>query len=421
MVDPISESQLYQNTVANLEQAARVISCDPNILERLKRPKRAVIVSVPVRMDDHTVKVFTGYRVQHNTTLGPWKGGIRYHPSVTLSEVAGLAMLMTFKNSLMHLPLGGAKGGIAVDPSKLSRTEKQNMTRRYTSEISSFIGPQTDITAPDVGTDAQTMAWLMDTYSQEKGYAVPGVVTGKPLEIGGSLGREGATGKGAIFCMEEVAKTMGFKLDSSFTVAVQGFGNVGSHAALYAHELGVKVVAVSDVQGGVYNPSGLPIPKLIEYYQHKKTLSGFDNTEAISNEELLHLKVTCLIPAALDGVIHGENANRVEAKLIVEGANGPVTKEANDLLIKKGVTFIPDILANAGGVIVSYFEWVQDMNSYFWSEEEVNLNLKQLIVPAFQRVWKFSQEKQISIRLAAMAVSVERLQKAMLLRGLYPR
>lgn len=421
MLDPISESDLYQNTVANLEQAAKIINCDPNILERLKRPKRAVIVSVPVRMDNHNVKVFTGYRVQHNTTLGPWKGGIRYHPSVTLSEVAGLAMLMTFKNSLMHLPLGGAKGGVAVDPNKLSRTEKQNLTRRYTSEISSFIGPTVDIPAPDVGTDAQTMAWLMDTYSQEKGYAVPGVVTGKPLEIGGSLGREGATGKGAIFCMEELARSLDIKIDSNFTVAVQGFGNVGSHAALYAFELGAKIHAVSDVGGGVYSSQGLNIPKLLEHYKQNKTLAGFENCEPISNDDLLKLKVTCLIPAALDGVINEQNAHGISAQMIVEGANGPVTKEANDILIKKGVRFVPDILANAGGVIVSYFEWVQDMNSYFWSEEEVNSNLRQLIVPAFKRVWSFAESKQISMRLAAMAVSVERLQKAMLLRGLYPR
>lgn len=420
-MDPITESALFQSVIANLEDAAKVIGADPNIMERLKRPKRSVIVSVPVRMDDHTVKVFTGYRVQHNMTLGPWKGGIRYHESVTLSEVAGLSMLMTFKNSLMHLPLGGAKGGIRVDPTKLSRTEKQNMTRRYTSEIGPFIGPNIDVPAPDVGTDAQTMAWLMDTYSQEIGYACPGVVTGKPLEIGGSLGREGATGKGVAFCMERLAHMLKIKVDGTFTVAIQGFGNVGSHAALYAHEMGAKIVALTDVHGGIYNAQGFDIPKVIEYYKHKKTLAGFSPGEPINNNDIFKLKVTCLIPAALDGVIDEKVAAGIDAKMVVEGANGPCTTEGSEALVKKGVRIVPDILANAGGVIVSYFEWVQDMSSYFWSEEEVNQNLKQLIVPAFDRVWQFAEEKDISMRLAAMSVSVQRLQKAMLLRGLYPR
>lgn len=413
-------NELYQNVVANLEAAGKVINIDPNILERLKKPKRAIIVSVPVRMDDHSVKVFTGYRVQHNQTLGPWKGGIRYHESVTLSEVAGLAMLMTFKNSLVQLPLGGAKGGITVDPTKLSRTEKQNMTRRYTSEISNFIGPEIDIPAPDVGTDAQTMAWIMDTYSQEKGYAVPAVVTGKPLEIGGSLGREGATGRGAIYCMEEMCNKVGLKT-GNLTVAIQGFGNVGTFAAQCASELGSKVVAVSDVQGGIYNSKGLDIPKLLAHYKAKRTFEGFENCERISNEDLLALKVDVLIPAALDGVINKTNANAVQAKYIVEGANGPISNEAEETLNKKGTLIVPDILANSGGVIVSYFEWVQDMSSYFWSEDEVNQKLRQMMVPAFNQVWKLKEEKQIPMRLAAMAVSVARLQKAMLLRGLYPR
>ncbi len=412
---------LYQNVVSNLEEAASLIDADPNIIVRLKRPKRAIMVSVPVRMDDHSVKVFDGFRVQHSQTLGPWKGGIRYHQDVTLSEVGALAMLMTFKNSLVNLPLGGAKGGIAVDPGKLSRTEKQNMTRRYTSEISNFIGPTVDIPAPDVGTDAQTMAWIMDTYSQEKGYAVPGVVTGKPLEIGGSLGREGATGKGCIFIMEEAANTLGIRIDEKFTVAIQGFGNVGSHAALYAHELGTKVIAVSDVHGGIHCSTGLDIPRLIEHYKKTKSLKEYPNCTAISNEDILKLKVTCLIPAALEGVINEGNANQIDAKLIVEGANGPTTREADAILDKKGIHVVPDILANSGGVIVSYFEWVQDIGSYFWNESQVNQSLKQMIVPAFQRVWLMSKEKKTNLRRAAMATSIARLQKAMLLRGLYPR
>jgi glutamate dehydrogenase (NAD(P)+) len=420
-MENLASNKLYQNVVANLEAAGRVINIDPNILERLKKPKRAIIVSVPVRMDDHTVKVFTGYRVQHNQTLGPWKGGIRYHESVTLSEVAGLAMLMTFKNSLVQLPLGGAKGGITVDPTKLSRTEKQNMTRRYTSEISNFIGPEIDVPAPDVGTDAQTMAWIMDTYSQEKGYAVPAVVTGKPLEIGGSLGREGATGRGAIYCMEEMCNKMGIKVNNNLTIAIQGFGNVGTFAAQCAHELGAKVVAVSDVAGGFYNSNGINIPKLLEYYKAKKTFAGFEQGEHLTNDQLLALKVDVLIPAALDGVIHEGNAGTVQAKYIIEGANGPVTNEAEEILIKKGVLIVPDILANSGGVIVSYFEWVQDMSSYFWTEDEVNQKLRQMMVPAFNTVWKLMNEKGVAMRLAAMAASVARLQKAMLLRGLYPR
>jgi glutamate dehydrogenase (NAD(P)+) len=416
----LASNKLYQNVVANLEAAGQVINIDPNILERLKKPKRAIIVSVPVRMDDHSVKVFTGYRVQHNQTLGPWKGGIRYHESVTLSEVAGLSMLMTFKNSLVQLPLGGAKGGITVDPTKLSRTEKQNMTRRYTSEIGAFIGPEIDIPAPDVGTDAQTMAWIMDTYSQEKGYAVPAVVTGKPLEIGGSLGREGATGRGTIYCMEEMCNKMGLKMNN-LTLAIQGFGNVGTFAAQCAHELGTKVVAVSDVSGGIYNPKGLNIPKLLEHYKTKRSFTGFEDCEPISNEQLFALKVDCLLPAALDGVINEGNAGSVNAKYIIEGANGPITNDAEVILTKKGVMIIPDILANSGGVIVSYFEWVQDMSSYFWSEDEVNQKLRSMMVPAFNLVWKLMKEKNINMRLAAMAVSVQRLQKAMLLRGLYPR
>jgi glutamate dehydrogenase (NAD(P)+) len=416
----LSSNKLYQNVVANLESAGKVINIDPNILERLKKPKRAVVVSVPVRMDDHTVKVFTGYRVQHNQTLGPYKGGIRYHESVTLSEVAGLSMLMTFKNSLVQLPLGGAKGGITVDPTKLSRTEKQNMTRRYTSEISQFIGPEVDIPAPDVGTDAQTMAWIMDTFSQERGYAVPAVVTGKPLEIGGSLGREGATGRGTIYCTEEMCNKLGLKV-GNLTMAIQGFGNVGTFAAQCAHELGAKVVAVSDVSGGIHNSKGLNIPKLLEHYKVKRTFAGFDEGEAITNEQLFALKVDVLIPAALDGVIHEGNANSIQAKYIVEGANGPISNEAEVILNKKGILIVPDILANSGGVIVSYFEWVQDMSSYFWSEDEVNQKLRSMMVPAFNLVWKLMKEKEIPMRLAAMAVSVQRLQKAMLLRGLYPR
>lgn len=420
-VTDIYDGPFYRNTIRILEDAGKIINCDPNVLNRLKLPKRALAVSVPVRMDDHSVKVFMGYRVQHSMTLGPGKGGIRYHHDVNLSEVASLAMLMTFKCSLLNLPLGGAKGGVTVDPTKLSRTELQRLTRRYTSEISNIIGPEKDVPAPDVGTNAQTMAWLMDTYSQEIGYAVPGVTTGKPIEIGGSLGREGATGMGVVFCMEEACKKLNFGFDKTLTIAVQGFGNVGSFAALHAFERNATIVAVSDVGGGIYNRNGLNIPELIKYHKEKKTLIGFPGAEAISNEQLLTLDVKVLVPAALDGAITGKIAENVKAKLIVEGANGPCTAEADVILSNKGVKIIPDILANGGGVIVSYFEWVQGVSLFFWSLEEVNKRLHIAITSAFHRVWEFHEVKKTPMRLAAMCVAVQRLEKAMLLRGLYPQ
>jgi glutamate dehydrogenase (NAD(P)+) len=330
-------------------------------------------------------------------------------------------MLMTFKNSLLGLRLGGAKGGIQVDPATLSRNELQSMTRRYTSEISNFIGPESDIPAPDVGTDAQTMAWIMDSYSQEKGYAVPGVVTGKPLEIGGSLGRVGATGMGAVFCLEEMLRVYSKQL-SGTTVAIQGFGNVGSHAALYSHERGAKVLAVSDVNGGIYNEKGLDIPKLIQHYQNKKTLQGFDQAQQeLTNAQLIAVKCDVLIPAALDGAIDKDNANSVQAKFIIEGANGPLTTDADTILQKKGIKIVPDILANGGGVVVSYFEWVQDIQSFFWDEDDINKKLRTMMTSAFKHVWDFSNKNNVDMRTSAMCVSVKRLEKAMLLRGLYPR
>jgi glutamate dehydrogenase (NAD(P)+) len=420
-MDELTGGPLYQNTVKNLDSVAKLINLDPNIHVRLLKPKRAVVVSVPTRMDDGSVKVFLGYRVQHSQTLGPFKGGIRFHPSVDLSEVSALAMLMTFKNSLLNLPLGGAKGGVACDPTKLSRAEKQGLTRRYTSEISMFIGPEKDIPAPDVGTDPQVMAWLMDTYSQEIGYAVPGVVTGKPVEIGGSLGRERSTGLGCIYCLEQTVQKLGRDLKSNFKIAIQGFGNVGSNAALFAHERGAKIVAVSDVGGGIYASSGLDIPAVVKYYKEKKTLAGFPGSEAINNTDILTLDVDCLIPAAMENVITKEVAMKMKAKIIIEGANGPTTNDAHDILVEKGIHVIPDILANGGGVIVSYFEWVQDMASYFWTEDEVNAKLHRVITGAFSTVWDMSIEKKIDMRKAAMAVAVQRLSRAMLLRGLYPR
>ncbi|MFK8137732.1 MAG: Glu/Leu/Phe/Val dehydrogenase [Bdellovibrionales bacterium] len=414
------QGEFYENTIENLNAITKVVKIDPNVLARLKEPKRAICVSVPIRMDDRSVKVFRGYRVQHSQALGPCKGGIRYHQHVNLSEVASLATLMTFKNALLNLPLGGAKGGIEVDPTQLSKTEKQNLTRRYTTEIAPFIGAASDIPAPDVGTDAQTMAWLMDTYSQQVGYAVPGVVTGKPVEIGGSLGRTGATGLGVVFCLERACEKMDMKM-KDISVVIQGFGNVGSHAALYAHEMGSKIIAVSDVGGAIYNPEGLDIPKLIQHYNSKRELVNSGFGEQISNEELLSLKTDALIPAALDSVINADNCKDVKARMIIEGANGPVTPDAHEYLVNHGVKVIPDILANGGGVIVSYFEWVQGIASYFWDIEEVNRKLKMVITGAFDKVWDLSKEYDQDLRSTAMAAAVKRVEKAMLLRGLYPR
>lgn len=411
---------LFQNALASIDEGARIINCDPNVINRLKRPKRCIAVSVPVRMDDYTVKVFTGYRVQYNSTLGPYKGGIRYHQNVDMGEVVGLACLMTLKNSVMGLPYGGGKGGVTVDPTKLSRTEKQNLTRRFTSEIGPFIGPSKDIPAPDVGTDSQTMAWMMDTYSQESGYAQPGVVTGKPIEIGGSLGRTGATGLGAVYVAEKAFEKIG-KSFKGATIAIQGFGNVGSHAALCAFERGAKVIAVSDVSGGIFNGDGLNIPQLMEYIKTNKIVKGFPQSQEISNEDLLLLACDALFPCALEGVIDNHNAEKIKAKMIVEGANGPVTNDATKILHKKGVFIIPDVIANGGGVVVSYFEWVQDIMSFFWDEDDINKRLQSIIVKAFETGFKMSQEKNIDMRAAAMAVAVQRLEKAMLLRGLYPR
>lgn len=412
---------LFQNALQTIEEAAKIIDCDRNVLERLKKPRRCVTVSVPVRMDDYSVKVFTGYRVQYNATLGPYKGGIRYHQNVDLPEVVGLAALMTFKNSVLGLPLGGAKGGVCVDPTKLSRTEKQNLTRRYASEISAFVGPTKDIPAPDVGTDSQTMAWFMDTYSQEQGgYSQPGVVTGKPVEIGGSLGRNHATGLGVVFVAEKAFETCKIPFSGS-RIVIQGFGNVGSFAALFSHQRGAKVVAVSDVTGGIFNGDGLNIPELIEYVKINKSIKGFPKSQPVSNSELLELDCEGLFPCALEGQIDVHNAEKIKAKIIVEGANGPVSSAATKILHKRNVFIAPDVVANGGGVIVSYFEWVQDIMSFFWDEHEVDNRLKGIITKAFDTVVTFRNEKSVDMRSAAMAVSIKRLEKAMLLRGLYPR
>ena len=415
-----SSNELYRSVMNQLDRACSIAGLDPNVADRLKKPKRALVVSVPVRMDDGSIHTFEGYRVQHNMTLGPGKGGIRYHQDVTLSEVAALATLMTMKCSLVGLPLGGAKGGVRVNPNLLSRAEKQALTRRYTTEISMIIGPDKDIPASDVGTDGQTMAWVMDTFSQIKGYAIHGVVTGKPVDIGGSLGREESTGRGVVFCTEEAAKILKIPMNQQTKVAVQGFGKVGAIAAREIHALGTKVVAVSDVSGAIYNEKGLDIPACMDYVQKNGVLKGYPNAQAITNEELLELNVEILLPCAMENVITGKNAAKVKARLIAEGANGPITPEGHEILVQKGVVVVPDILANAGGVIVSYFEWVQDIQSFFWQENEVNSRLKTLMVQAFHDVHGTTEKLKTDMRSAALARAMMRLEKAMLLRGLFP-
>ncbi|MCM0605355.1 MAG: Glu/Leu/Phe/Val dehydrogenase [Xanthomonadaceae bacterium] len=419
-------SELYRDAVTQLESATKTMNLDPNLTERLRVPKRAMIVTVPVRMDDGSVKCFEGFRVQHNITLGPAKGGIRFHHDVNLSEVAGLAMLMSFKCSLVGLPLGGGKGGIRVDATQLSRAEHQALIRRYTMEIINIIGPEKDIPAPDVGTNAQTMAWMMDTYSMAKGYPVPGVVTGKPVDVGGSLGRAESTGRGVVYTTEHAMKYLEkkgkskLKMDSSTTVAVQGFGNVGSIAAYDYWQKGMKVVAVSDVSGGIYNKNGLDIGKVMEYLALNRVLAGFPGSEPITNADLLELNVDVLTPAAMEGAITSKNVKNIKAKIIAEGANGPVSPEAMNELEDCGVFIIPDVLCNAGGVIVSYFEWVQGLQQFFWSEEEVNQKLADVLESAFNKVVALKEQYKCGMKTAALISAVDRMSKAMLLRGLFP-
>lgn len=414
------ESPFFQDAFAQLESAAAVMKLDPNVLERLKYPKRALQVSVPIRLDDGTVKVFEGYRVQHNMTLGPGKGGIRYHPDVSLSETAALAMLMTFKCALVGLPLGGAKGGIKVNPNDLSRAELQALTRRYATEISMIVGPDKDIPAPDVGTDSQTMAWFMDTFSQLKGYTVPGVVTGKPIAVGGSLGRAESTGKGVVFCINFAYEKMGKRVDRATTVAIHGFGKVGMPAAEDLYAQGATIVSISDVSGAIYNKNGIDIPKCSEWVNAGNFLKDMEGAELISNEELLGLDVDVLVPAAIDGVITKDNADRVRARLIAEGANGPLTHEAVDIISAKGFLIIPDILCNAGGVIVSYFEWVQGLQMFFWDLDTVNRKLHDIMREAFDRVWDCAERHQVNLKKAAFIASLERLEGAMRVRGMWP-
>ncbi len=414
------DTHTFRLAVAQFDQAAEAMKLDPNLRERLKLPQRSMVVSLPVRMDDGRVEVFTGYRVQHDSARGPCKGGIRYHPGVNLGEVAALAMWMTWKCALAGLPYGGAKGGIQVAPKKLSRAELQRLTRRYAAEIFPLIGPDKDVPAPDVGTDAQVMSWIMDTYSQQVGYAVPGVVTGKPLSLGGSLGREEATGRGVVYVTLEALRHLNLPIEQA-TVAIQGFGNVGSHTALIMQQQGARVVAVSDVSGGIYNANGLDVAELIRRYRGRdQTLRDTKLGDAITNDELLQLDCTVLVPAALSEQITDKNAARLRCRILAEGANGPTTLDADRILEEKGVFIIPDILANSGGVIVSYFEWVQDLQRFFWSATDIQRRLQDIITSAFQRTLHFSTERRTSMRMAALMSGIDQVAQAHLERGLYP-
>ena len=409
----------YDIARQQLRRVGDVFGIDGNLINVLERCKKSVEVSIPVKMDDGSVQVFEGHRVTHNLARGPSKGGIRYHPNVTRDEVKALSMWMTWKCALMGLPFGGAKGGVVCNPKTLSRGELERLTRRFTSEIINEIGPEKDIPAPDVGTDGSVMAWIFDTYSMNKGHSVLGVVTGKPLAIGGSLGRVEATARGALYCIHSVAQKQGLPLEG-LRVVIQGFGNVGSNLARMLHEEGAKVIAVSDSTAGLHNPKGIDVPAALAHKEEARSLAGFPGAEAITNEELVLLDCDLLVPCALEQVISAENADRVKAKIIVEGANGPVTPTADDILEERGVLVLPDVLANAGGVVVSYFEWVQGLQEYFWKEEEVNARLNDIVTRAFEETWEVRERRAVSMRLAAYGQAVSRVAEATVTRGLYP-
>ena len=409
----------WETALAQLDEAAELMGLAPGVHTTLRSPKRALIVSVPFRMDDGSTRVYQGYRVHHNVTRGPAKGGIRYHPDVGLGEVKALAMWMTWKCAIAGIPFGGAKGGVAVDPRTLSRGELERMTRRYASEILPLIGPERDIPAPDMNTNEEIMSWIMDTYSQNKGYSVPGVVTGKPVAIGGSKGRGGATSRGVMFMIFSTLRALGIAPEE-VTVAIQGYGKVGGFAAQLLHDAGCRVVAVSDVDGGLYRERGLDPEAINRHKQEAGTVAGFAGADAITNDELLEIECDVLVPAAIEGVITVKNADQVRARIVCEAANGPVTFEGDKILNDKGIFVIPDILANSGGVTVSYFEWVQDIQAYFWSEEDVNDRLRQIMEKSFDEVHSLAQAKGLTMRQAAHWIGVGRVAEAHLTRGLFP-
>ena len=409
----------YEIAKAQLRRVGDEFGIDDNLISVLSKCKKAVEVSIPTQMNDGNTKVFTGYRVTHNVARGPSKGGIRYHPDVTLDEVKALAMWMTWKCALANIPFGGAKGGVIVNPKALAPRELERMTRRFTSEIINEIGPEKDIPAPDVGTDSRVMAWIFDTYSMNKAHSVLGVVTGKPLAIGGSLGREEATARGALYVLRGAARKRNLNLNGA-TAAVQGFGNVGSYLARFLVQDGAKVVAISDSSGGVHNPNGIDVEAAFARKRETGSIGGLPGTDPISNDDLLLLDVDVLAPCALEQVISESNADRVKARIVVEGANGPVTPVADEILEQNGVLILPDILANAGGVIVSYFEWVQGLQEYFWKEDEVNAKLNDIVTRAFNETWALHESKGVPMRLASYGLAVQRVAEATVTRGIYP-
>jgi glutamate dehydrogenase (NAD(P)+) len=409
----------FELAQAQLRRVGETFAVDPDLIRILSQCKKSVEVSVPVQMDDGSVRAFQGYRVVHNMTRGPAKGGIRYHPAVTQDEVKALAMWMTWKCALMGLPFGGAKGGVICDPKRLSLGEKERLTRRYTTEIINEIGPEKDIPAPDVGTDAQVMAWIFDTYSMNVGHSVLGVVTGKPVAVGGSVGRDGATARGSLYCIRTALQKQGSRLHDA-RVAIQGFGNVGSNLARLLSDEGVRVIAVSDSRSGIHNPYGLDVPAAIAYKAEHGVLESFPASEPITNDELIEIDCDVLTPCALEQMITADNAPRVQAKMVCEGANGPTTPAADEILEDRGILVLPDVLANAGGVVVSYFEWVQGLQEYFWKEYEVNAKLNDIVVRAFEETWSTRERYATSMRMAAYGLAVQRVAEATTIRGLYP-
>ena len=417
-----SQYNPYENVISTIKNAAKLLELQEKDYIATMYPERELKVHFPVRMDDNSVRIFEGYRVQHSSSRGPCKGGIRFHPEVDENEVKALAAWMTFKCALVGIPYGGAKGGVKVDPATLSRDELERMTRRYTAMILPLLGPGKDIPAPDVNTNAEIMGWIMDTYSMFNGYAVPGVVTGKPIEIGGSIGRKEATGRGVSIALREILKKMDIAPDT-MRVAIQGMGNVGSSFAKQAFEMGLKVVAAGDISGGIYEPEGLNVPDILKCLSVQGNLIEDYNTDGlrrISNEELLETDADILVPAAMENQITEENAGRIRARLIVEGANGPTTGEGDAILSERGITVVPDILANSGGVIVSYFEWVQNIQALVWDEEEINRTLDRIMRKAFEEVFDLHKEKKVTLRTAAYAVALKRLVQAKRARGIFP-
>ena len=417
---PVFEnSPTFRMACRQLEMVAGHLNLDGGVLERLSKPKRALVVSVPVRLDNGRTEAFVGYRVQHSLTSGPSKGGLRYHPSVDLGEVAALAMWMSWKCGIMNLPFGGGKGGIACDPAALSRGELERLTRRFTEEVFPVIGPRQDVMAPDLGTDEQTMAWIYDTWSMSVGYACPEIVTGKPVELGGIHGRREATGRGVVYCVQEAMKELGLKAEES-TAVIQGYGNVGSVVAEELHKRGVRIIAVGDRYGAIRNLKGIHVPTLAHHVASGKLLRNFPEAEVMNPDELLATPCTIMVPAALERVITVDNAAKLKCRILAEGANGPTTPEADAIISNSDMFVIPDILCNAGGVTVSYFEWVQDIQQYFWTENRVNEALQESMARAFSQVRALAVERKLSMRMAALSLGVQKVAKEKLKRGLYP-